>query len=348
MTSKQKPLISIVFLNYNGIKFVEHWHTIFLQDYPNYEVIFVDNGSNDDSEIAFARIAHDFSRVEVKVVKIKENCGYSKANNLGVKEANGKYVVLLSNDIRVSRDWLRNAIAALESNERIGVAQSMMYQLDNPSKPDPMGNYIDVFGFNHPFLSSKDTVKEVFYCEGAVMFIRRQMLSETLGLFDESYFMFYEDIDFCWRARLMGYTAAVLRESVVYHRRGGTVSGTLMKATPKYVFTNTRNRLNTLLKNYSTLDAFKFIPISIVMEVAKGVSLIVSNKVPAGLSCFRGILAFLRGIKNAIRKRVVVQKRRKIGDDEIRKIMIPTNKALADTIGNIRSLRTEWKSRQNA
>jgi GT2 family glycosyltransferase len=343
MIEKQYPLVSVVFLNFNGQKYADQWSSLFMQDYPDYEIIFVDNGSRDGSETTFEKVAYDHPHIKVRMLKLDMNCGYSKANNLGADKARGKYVVLLSNDIKVTKDWLKNAITELESNDRIGVAQSVMFKLDDPSKFDPMGNYIDAFGLNHPFLFTKEPVKDVFYCEGAVMFIRRKALKESLGLFDDSYFMFYEDVDFCWRIHLMGYRTVVLQKSAVYHKRGGTVSGTLMKVDPKYVFTNTRNRLNTLLKNYSTGNMVRFIPISIAIEMLKGFSLILNKKSSAGLACFKGILSFLSGIHHTMKKRTLVQNKRKVKDDEILKLMVPLSDALRDVIRNAIGLRREWK-----
>ena len=344
MTSLDYPSVSIVLLNYNGQRFAHYWKNLFSLDYPKsrYEIIFVDNGSSDGSENLFAKASNQSPDVSVRMVKLETNCGYSKANNLGAEKAKGDYVVLLSNDIRVSRDWLRNAIAVLESDKRIGVAQSMMYMLDDPSKPDKMGNYVDAFGLNHPF-SFSNGIKEVFYSEGAVMFIRRSVLTDTNGLFDETYFMFYEDVDFCWRVRLMGYKIVVLHNSVVYHKRGGTVSGTLMKMEPLYVFTNTRNRLTTLLKNYSTSNAIRFIPASVGMELLKGSFLVLSRKVAAGLSCYKGTLSFFSGLRGTMQRRAVVQGKRRINDKDIMTLMVSTKDASRYAFTNLTKLQNEWK-----
>lgn len=344
MTDRDYPSVSIVLLNYNGLKFTEFWRALFLLDYPRqkYEIVFVDNGSTDGSESRFARMANQSPDVNTSVVKLNRNCGYSRANNIGASKAKMNYIVLLSNDILVSRDWLKKAMNTMESDKRIGVAQSMMYTLEDQPKPDKMGNYIDVFGLNYPFSFTNEN-KEVFYSEGAVMFIRRNVLLLTDGLFDETYFMFYEDVDFCWRARLMGFKVVVLRDSVVCHKRGGTVSGTLMKLDKLYVFTNTRNRLRTLLKNYSTKNAVMFIPGTITIEVMKASFLIANRKVQAGLSCFRGILSFFFGLRDTMKRRAVVQGRRRASDEEIMKLMVPTGAVLRHSFKNVRKLQNEWK-----
>jgi len=346
MTTLEYPSVSIVLLNYNGRKFAGYWQDLFSLDYPKprYEIIFVDNGSSDRSEDLFAEMASKSPDVSIQMVKLESNRGYSKANNIGAKKAKGDYIVLLSNDIRVSREWLKNAIAVMESDKRIGVAQSILYMLDFPSQLDRTGNYVDVLGFNHPFSLTGRDIEEVFYSEGAVMFIRRKLVDDALGLFDEEYFMLYEDVDFCWRARLMGYKIVVMQTSRAYHKCGGTVPGTLMKTDPQYVFTNTRNRLNTLLKNYSASNAIEYVPLSTLIEITKGIWLMFNGKKRQSLACFSGILSFLSGMPATIKKRAHVQEKRRLRNDkEIVRFMTPLREAVRNTIGNVHELHNEWK-----
>lgn len=344
MDDSSYPLVSIVLLNYNGRRFLDLWSSLFSLDYPRYEIIFVDNGSSDGSETKFVELSKRHPRQTVKMIKLKKNCGYSRANNLGVKEAQGELVVLLSNDIKVPKDWLKNGVEVFKTDELVGVAQSILYLLDSPSELDRTGNYIDVLGLNHPLSYADKEVKEVFYSEGAVMFIRRKVIDETSGMFDEKYFMLYEDIDFCWRARLMGYKVVVMPLSQAYHKCGGTVPGVLMKVDPQYVFTNTRNRLNTLFKNYSIGNAIKFVPLSTMVEAIKGIWLMVDNKERESLACFSGIVSFVREIPRTMKKRASIQEKRRLnGDKEIMRYMTPISEAMRDTIRNVQKLHNTWK-----
>lgn len=349
MTETEYPFVSIILLNYNGRRFSKYWKSIFYQDYPKsrYEIVFVDNGSCDGSEVDFVGQSRESKEIKTRIIKLEKNCGYSRANNLGVAEAKGDYVILLSNDIRVSINWLRKAIEALELDKDVAVAQSMMYKLDNASEADEMGNYIDVFGLNHSFPFSRE-VKEVSYCEGAVMIIRRRVIEEVGGLFDERYFMFYEDVDFCWRARLMGYKVVVVPDSVVYHKRGGTVSGIIMKTDPKYVYCNTRNRLSTLFKNYSAINVIKFVPLAVALEAAIGTALIFSGLTGAAIACYRGIGIFLLELRRDAIKRAVVQQRRKVDDSFILQSMIPAKDALRHLLSIAGSVRNEWTRQLHA
>ncbi|MEM3335894.1 MAG: glycosyltransferase family 2 protein [Candidatus Aenigmatarchaeota archaeon] len=325
------PLVSIILLNYNGSRFSSLWKSLFSIDYPNYEIIFVDNGSKDMSHKLFRNIACKHPNIKSKIIRLKENVGYSKANNIGVKKASGDYIVLLSNDIEVDKYWLKNAIEFLEKNEDVAVAQSLMFNINDRKKVDAMSNYIDRVGFNY---SNSEDYKnrnkpfEVFYAEGAVMLIKKKILKEVGGLFDEEYFMLFEDVDFCWRVHLSGYKVFVIPSSRVYHVRGGTVSGTTIKLNPHYVLTNTRNRLTTLFKNYGAKNLIKYLPISLGLELLKGLWLIRIGKIKSGIAAFCGIFSFFLKIPRAYKKRRVAQSLRIVSDDEIIKEFIPIRESV--------------------
>ena len=320
MQRKSHPLVSIVLLNYNGSRFANLWSSLFTLDYPSYEIIFVDNGSSDSSLSSFERLAKSYPNLATKTVRLEINVGYSKGNNIGLEHAFGEYVVLLSNDIAVSPDWLKNMIRYLDSAPKTAIAQSMMFSLSTRDQPDMMWNYINVLGFNHRFEPSGE-VKEVFYSEGAVMFIRRSVLREVGELFDPDYFMLDEDIDLCWRVRLKGMNVVVVPDSIVYHERGGTVQGAITKLDPKYARTNARNRLATLFKNYEASNVIKYVPLTMGLELVKGMWLIKKGWKNSGIACFKGVWQFAIDIPALTRKRAFVQSLRTVPDRDITKLM---------------------------
>lgn len=340
MINDNWPLVSIVLLNYNGEKFKNIWRSIFNIDYPNYEIIFVDNGSKDKSFSSFLEISKNYS-LTIKSVSLKENIGYSKANNIGISYTNGEYVVLLSNDIEVERNWLANMIKVLNTDKQIAVAQSAMYSLYNKENRDYQCNYIDVLGFCHRPSLLKE-VEEVFYSEGAVMFIRKKVIDEVGGLFDSDYFMFDEDIDFCWRVRLKGYKVCVVSSSKVYHARGGTVEGIIMKTNPFYVYLITRNKIATFFKNLDFNNLLKYMPLVLFFNFVKGIWLIHKNKREAGIACFKGITSFLFDLSKNIKKRKISQSLRSVSDDEIFKYVYPLNKSIKNLLESANKISNEW------
>jgi GT2 family glycosyltransferase len=350
------PSVSIVLLNLNGEEFSRLWSALFELNYPRskYEIVFVDNGSMDRSVEIFQSVAQENPEVAVRMVRNNENLGYSKGNNVGVKEAKGKYVVLLSNDILVDANWLVNMIKALESNHSIGVAQSSMYLLSDVKQVDIGAHFIDKLGYcfrAHPsadvldiyYLQPFTYVTEVFFAEGAVMFFKRSLLEKTRGLFDDDYFMFYEDIDFCWRARLVGYKVCIVPQSRVYHARGGTVQGTLIKLQPRFVFTNTRNRLRTLFKNYDSLNLCRYVPLSVFFEILKSTFLFVKGKRVEGREALRGVLAFIMEIPRLLSKRRIVQEMRTASDKDVVRLMHPLNRSIRNLLLSSRELSKALK-----
>ena len=338
------PLVSVILLNYNGKKFTSLWNSLFKVEYPNYEIIFVDNGSTDGSDKLFKKLVkkHNNNKIKrIKIIKLNTNVGYSKANNIGVEEAKGKYIVLLSNDIEVDKYWLKNMINFLEKNKNVGVAQSFMFNFYKRNEKDKMGNFIDVVGYNtcgDVSIYNNKKPFEIFYSEGATMFVRKDILKETNGLFDDIYFMFFEDVDFCWRVHLRGYKIYMVPSSFVYHVRGGTVKGTIMKFDPFYLSTNTRNRLLTLFKNYSTKNLFKYLPLLLFLELVKGIWLFI-KKPKLGLYVLYGICDFVFKIPSAYNKRRIVQSLRIVKDDNIIKKMTPLKKSLFIIINKKNKLR---------
>ena len=341
MDGDRYPLVSIILLNYNGEKFSELWQSIFGINYPNYEIIFVDNGSKDNSLRLFINLSQRYEKIKTNIVKIENNIGYSRANNLGITYANGKYVVLLSNDIEVERDWLINMIRVMESDRNIAVAQSVMYSLYKKHVRDYQCNYIDVLGFCHN-AKLQNRIEEVFFSEGAVMFIRKKVIDEVGGLFDENYFMFDEDIDFCWRVRLRGYKVCVVQSSRVYHARGGTVTGILMKTDPSYVFLIARNKLVTFFKNLELKSLLKYLPLVTSSQIFKGIWLISNGKKDAGLACLKGVTAFFRELPKNYTKRKKTQLIRLVNDEKIFEHIYPLTKSLAHIFISSKKLSREW------
>ncbi len=333
--------VSVILLNYNGEKLAPLWESLFNIDYDNYEIIFVDNGSIDGSLNHFRKLQAKYSHIDTKVVKIPKNVGYSKANNYGKQRATGKYIVLLSNDIEVTPDWMKNMIQAFEMHPKLAIAQSNLHYLYDRKMRDYQCNNIDVLGFCH-VAPLEEEVEEVFYSEGAVMFIRRSVLNEVGGLFDKDNFMFEEDIDLCWRVRLRGYKVGVVKSSIAYHARGGTVPGVVMKTDPFYVHLTTRNKIATYFKNFGTKNLIKYLPLVISVAFAKGLWLIAKGKLDGGLATFRGVGAFLKRLRKNFSKRIFHQSLRKVPDSEALNMVFPIGYAILGGLQAMTKVRKEW------
>ena len=136
------PQVSIIILNYNGIKFVERClKSVLNTDYPLFEVIFVDNGSTDGSPELVQKLFGEDKRL--RIILNKENLGFTGGNNVGIKMSKGEYIVLLNNDTEVPSDWLRQLVLVMEKRRDIGMAQPAILYMDMDHTIQTLGNYID-------------------------------------------------------------------------------------------------------------------------------------------------------------------------------------------------------------
>ena len=331
----QAPLVSVVLLNFNGERLAPLWESIFQDDYSRKEVIFVDNGSKDKSVEAFNELARRYPTVDSRVVRLWKNVGYSGGNNAGYEESRGELICLLSNDVRVSRDWIEPVVSLFSRNPQIAIVQSHLYRLNDPTVEDEPTNSVDPFGFNHPLgpLGCGLESREVFYSEGSVMFVRRSLISELGYLFPPDYFMMFEDADLCWRARLRGFRSVVSLNSKVYHARGATEPGKYVRRNIRLVSLSTRNRLATLYTNYSVHNAVLFIPCAIAIELAKTIGLASKGYTSQAVAVVKGVVQFLGALQELSVRRRVVQCRRTVKDRTVMKLMENPIKGLAKTIG---------------
>ncbi len=331
-----EPLVSVILLNYNGLKHVDTCMASLLRtEYRNWELVFVDNGSTDGSGDTFAKMARASLGSRFQQIRLEQNVGYSPANNAGIARARGELVALVSNDIEVKPDWLTQAVEFFDDprNRDTAVAEAYLISIRDRTTMDYMYNFIDPIGFCHPYSGSAGRT-EVFYSEGAVMFVRREILGLTDGLFDADYFMFFEDIDFCWRVRLAGHRVAVIPTSQAYHVRGGTVEGVIIKSDPRYLRLNTRNRLATLYKNYDTLHMIVFLGLSLAAEFTFAV-VSLRRKGHWGRAVMAGMKQFITELPAWRSKRRRVQELRQVPDSRVMELMVPLTVA-------IRTMIVDW------
>lgn len=210
------PKVFIIILNYNGVDFLKKTLTSVLQvDYPNLEIVLVDNNSRDGS-------FEDARRIFPKIVCIKnsENLGFSAGNNIGIEyalERGADYILLLNYDTQVKKDFLTPLVDMLEKDKKIGIASPIILESETPNVWFS-GGKIDWLKMKTEHL--KNNLKENYfhsdYITGCAMIIRKEVFKE-IGLLDEDYFLYWEDADFSVRAKKAGYTLAVCAGSQIRH-----------------------------------------------------------------------------------------------------------------------------------
>lgn len=212
------PTVSVIILNWNGRPFLaDCLNALQAQDYPHFAIILVDNASTDDS-VSFVR--KQFPDVVVRVNE--RNTGFSAGNNIALREINSDLAVLLNPDVVVTADWLRQLVEPFRADPTIGVAGCKLLYPDGMTL-NHVGGYIRPpqampghIGSKETDQGQHDTLRDVEYVIGAAMAVRREILSHT-GLFDEGYFLYYEDVDFCFTARQAGFRVVIVPQAVATH-----------------------------------------------------------------------------------------------------------------------------------
>jgi len=247
-------IVSIIIPHFNGKKLLENCISSIYKNIriDNFEIIIVDNGSTDDSVKNIEKL---FSGI--KIIRNKNNAGYSGGCNIGAKHANSKYLLFLNNDTEHSKHWIETLINFMDSNPKIFAAQPKILNFKNKKQFDyagGSGGFIDKFCF--PFVKGRifntlekdigqyNQPSKIFWSSGAAMIVRSDIFY-TLKGFDEVYFAYMEEIDLCWRAQSLGYEIWVIPDSYIYHYGKQTIKENTIKSH----YLNHRNSWIIFLKN---------------------------------------------------------------------------------------------------
>ena len=226
--------LSVVIVNYQTFELTKNTiDSIFKYDYPfTYEILVVDNASGDDS---LARL-QDYFKDKVTFIASKENNGFAAGNNQALRIANGKYVLLLNSDTIVWENTLENIYNYMELHNDVGAAGCRVLlengELDKACKrsfPNVKNSFFRLF---HIPTNSKDDnynlnnlpddeIYEIDCLTGAFMFMRVKALDEV-GFLDETFFMYGEDIDLCYRIKKAGWKIIYYGESKITHLKGAS------------------------------------------------------------------------------------------------------------------------------
>lgn len=309
------PLISIIIVNFNGLRFLEPClSSISRQTYTRFEIIFVDNGSSDTS-VDFVR-EHYPSAV---IIETGKNTGFAGGTNAGIRRAAGEYLLTLNNDTVLDPRFLEEIQKPLQDDPLTGSCGSKMLLPDGRINSTAIcfsrsGAAWDR-GMDEPDTGQYDCAEEVFgACAGAALY-RRSMLDE-IGLLDEDFFLFLEDVDLAFRARLAGWKCRYVPTARVVHVHGGT-SGT---GSDMAVYYGNRNLLWYIVKDFPARMLFLSLPWIVGRTCAEIPFYLLQGK---GRVIFRAKIAMFRGLYGMIQKRDTIL--RKVPDREIRKWISPAH-----------------------
>ena len=251
--------IAIVILNWNGADMMRKYLPSVLRcsQGEGVEVIVADNASTDDS---ISMLRTDFP--DLRIIELDRNYGFADGYNRSLKQVEAAYYLLLNSDVEIRQeDWLTPMIEYMDSHPQVAACQPKLLKLLPTGDTRKMfeyagaaGGFIDKYGY--PYCRGRvfatveedkgqyDDIASVMWTTGAAMMVRSCVYWEAGGL-DAKFFAHMEEIDLCWRMRIMGYDLVCVPQSTAYHLGGATLN----QGNPRKTFLNFRNNLLMLYKN---------------------------------------------------------------------------------------------------
>ncbi len=278
--------ISVIIINYNVKHFLEHClHSVFnASKNLEVEVFVVDNNSVDGSTLMLREKFPGVKRIENKI-----NYGFAKANNQAIKQAKGKYILILNPDTVIEEKTLDSCYSFMEDHEEAGITGVKMIDgkgnylpESKRALPTPSVAFYKIFGLSALFPKSrrfgryhlgfldKDEINPVNVLPGAFMFIRKQVL-DKVGYFDETFFMYGEDIDLSYRVNMAGYKNYYYPKTTIIHYKGESTK----KGSINYVMLFYNAMIIFAKKHFSSPNAyFLSILIHSAIYIRAGLSII--------------------------------------------------------------------------
>lgn len=242
------PFFSVIILNWNGRHLLEEClASVLAQTFRDFETIVVDNGSTDGS-IDFLKEGWGG---KIIILSLPSNTGFAGGNNAGIRAARGRFIILLNNDTAVDPGWLSSLHGAVSRHLEAGMFTPKILNYYRRDEIDNTGHlvYPDGLARGHNRLETDDgrfdSEEEAFYPSGCAGVYKKEML-DGIGLLDETFFAYGEDVDLGLRARWAGWKCYYVPDAVVYHKYSATTG----EYSPRKAFLVERNRIWILIKNF--------------------------------------------------------------------------------------------------
>ncbi len=332
------PRLTVVIPNWNGERFLKLClGSLRDQSFRDFETLLVDNGSTDGS-LDF--VAEHFP--EVKTLSLGENRGFSGAVNAGIWASETELVALLNNDTEQDQGWLEALMHAADSHPEAGLFASKLVDFHDRRFLDGAGDAMRLSGLPYRLGHGErdrgqfDAPGYVFAaCAAAALY--RKSLFDEVGLFDEDFVSYCEDGDLSFRAQLAGYRCFYVPSAVVYHMGSASTGG---KRSPTATRLGTRNSLSLLVKNLPLSVAVHIAPFFVTGQLGRLITAAATHSLRAHLE---GLVGAWRHLPLMLGKRAEIQKRKRISDAEVRRLLRESSLAAAASIA--RRLRDRVLSR---
>jgi hypothetical protein len=268
--------------------------------YDNYQIILIDNESNPKE---LKKIKNQFDKIIT--FPNQKNLGFTGANNIGIEYAiknDFEYVMLINNDTEVEKNFINPLIEVLEKNQNFGAAQPLILNYYNRNKVWSAGGFLNkFFGYTYVIKSPEGIKKNIDWITGCCFFLRTDVIKK-IGLLDEKFFAYYEDVDWSIRIKNAGYDLAFVKSSVVYHHgskssKNESNEGTL---SPFVHYLNIRNHIFLLRKNKDVFNSVGVLFFQFFKIVSYSVYFIVRVRINKLNMVYKGLVDGL--MKNIIHK----------------------------------------------
>lgn len=324
--------VAVIIANYNGEKFLEDClKSVSLTEYENFKVVLVDDGSNDES----LNIANSWkSKINLEILK-RDHKGASSARNYAIEKYKDVFDVLifLDNDTEVTPSWISEIVNTLYSKDEIGGAQSLLRDYKKREEIQSAGIKLiphTCWGVSIG-QGQKDFNPEWKGIEiaaiSACLGVKSEIFKNTAP-FDEMLSVSTEDIDLTWRIYLSGYKIILAEKSIVYHYTKTIDMRKDMNVNlEKQYFHISKNSIRSILKNYSLLYLFYYLPCCLFINMARATLVLIVRKDASSLKgFFRACLWNITNFVDTINHRKLIQKNRVLNDRYIyEKIMVHDN-----------------------
>lgn len=258
MSPINKPKVAVIVPNWNGKEHLKKCLDSLVAQSQQASVFVIDNGSSDGSE----KIAKNYPGIQL--IQLDENKGFAGGVNIGIKRAldeGYKYIALFNNDAEAEKDWLKHLVACADKYPKAGIVAPKFMRSDKVHI-DSTGDFYSIWGLplprgrNEKDSGQYDKAEEVFGGTGGASLYRAKML-EQIGLFDEDFFAYFEDVDISFRAQLAGWKVRYQPAAIAYHKIGGTSS----KLGNFALYHSAKNLLLLYAKNMPRKLYLKYLPL---------------------------------------------------------------------------------------
>lgn len=303
--------IAVVILNWNGASLLRQFLPSVIEYSQDASIYVIDNASTDNS---VELLKKEFPSIQIIINK--DNYGFAKGYNEGLRTIKEPYLALVNSDIEVTENWLEPIIRIFDNELNTAIIQPKI--LDYKKKTDfeyagAAGGFIDKYGF--PYCRGRIFEKlekdngqyndevEIFWASGACFFIRNSVFSKLNG-FDNDFFAHQEEIDLCWRSFNDGNIAKYCGLSTVYHVGGATLDS----GSPKKTFLNFRNSLFMLTKNLPSKNLLSILFIRLLLDGIASIRFLTQGKFKLIIAVLKAHFSFYIGFRKHLKKRKEINK----------------------------------------